>query len=135
MSLNDLQRHFAQFDWDSLLKEVVRDTDTQIVDLNLSQLEEGKDSLGRLLDDYAEDWYAKMKKQMGSKAPFGTPDLNLEGDFYRGFEARADRGDLIVTSTDKKKDKLGKKYGYDIFGIEKGLKELLIPSIIKIVKS
>lgn len=135
MSLNRMQRHFARLKWEILLEEVVEVVDTEIIDLNTSQLEVGRDSLGEMLDTYASSNYAIYKKSIGSQAPLGIPNLKLEGDFYRGFICNAERGDIVITSRDSKTGKLKEKYGDDIFGIEKGLKDILLPHIINIAMS
>lgn len=89
----------------------------EILDLNIAQLKTGRDSMGEFLWEYASDEYAAFKKSMGSVAPFGIPDLLLEGDFHEGFTLIPDGDGFRITSTDEKTAHLEAKYGSDIFGI------------------
>ena len=89
----------------------------EILDLNVAQLKQGKDSLGEFLDEYASDDYAQFKQAMGSQAPFGKPDLILEGDFTEGFILSYQGDAFFFDSTDEKRNHLVDKYGADIFGL------------------
>ena len=102
----------------TIINRAIVENQEEILDLNVAQLEIGQDSTGALLEKYQYDSYAKMKKAMGSKAPEGTPDLKLEGDFHEGFVLREDGSDFLITSEDSKKDRLRDKYGEDIFGLQ-----------------
>lgn len=121
----------ATSDVDKLFKRAVEDNETEILDANTAQLSKGKDSLGAFLEDYASDSYAQLKKAMGSKAPLGTPDLYLEGDFYAGFVLKWTGSDFFITSTDQKKDRLKAKYGEDIFGLAQESIEELAPLLLE----
>lgn len=114
---------------DKLFLGAVKDNETEILDANTAQLSVGKDSMGRLLEEYESDAYAKMKKgpPFNSKAPMGIPNLYLEGDFYEGFTLKYSGYEMTITSTDVKTDRLVAKYGEDIFGLsEEQLKNLSI---------
>ena len=108
---------------DEIMVEVMVEHEAEIIDLNLSQLEEGIDAEGQAIEpEYEYEEYAKLKKSMGSRAPFGTPDLKLEGDFHSGFygepynTVNEGMSGLFVDSRDEKSEKLQRKYGL-IFGI------------------
>ena len=103
----------------------------EILDLNISQLEVGKDSLGELLERYALDEYAQFKQALGSQAPFGTPDLKLEGDFHSGFVLIVDGREIRITSTDDKTGDLAHKYGQDIFGLTGDSMDTILPSLLQ----
>ena len=117
-----------------LFAESVQENDTYIIDLNLSQLEVGKDSKDKSLFPYASDDYAKLKMSMGSMAPMGTPNLRFEGNFWEGFIVQSDIEGLTITSTDSKTEKLKSGYGDDIFGLSdnslKDLKSVLLPTFL-----
>ena len=119
---------------DEIFKRAVFDNEAQILDANTAQLEQGQDALGNLLDEYSQDWYAKMKKAEGSKAPFGIADLKLEGDFYDGFILKYDGSKFFITSTDSKRDDLAAKYGADIFGLQSFDKIDLLESFLKYLR-
>ncbi len=123
--INNWIKSLSKGNVDRIFRRAIVENQELILDLNVAQLEIGLDSLGELLDDYFSDEYAQFKIALGSKAPFGTPNLILEGDFTEGFVLRVDGRDFFITSTDEKKDRLRDKYGDDIFGLmEKSLEEL-----------
>lgn len=115
---------------DDIFRGTVLENQEEILDANTSQLEMGKDSLGNFLYDYASDAYAQFKIAYGSKAPLGTPDLKLEGNFYDGFVLKYEGKGIVITSTDEKTDKLIKKYGGDIFGLADEQLDILKPQLI-----
>jgi hypothetical protein len=117
MYLNELSRRASALDPLELFKESVQENDAYIVDLNTSQLSKGKDSTDNNLDTYASANYAQFKSAMGSQAPQGIPDLKLTGEFYSGFEVKADESGMNISSTDPKSPKLKAQYGDDIFGL------------------
>lgn len=110
--------------------------DNYIVDLNTNQLSEGKTSKGNpITPEYFLPFYAKYKKSIGAKPPLGTPNLYLEGDFYRGFYVRKVNDWLEVHSTDWKEGLLTKKYA-DIMGLSnmKEFKPYLLPDLQKNIR-
>jgi hypothetical protein len=116
---------------DELIDRAVFDNEEEIIDLNTAQLSKGKDSLDQLLDEYASEEYAKFKKFLGSEAPLGTPNLKLEGDFYRGFKLEKDGDNYILFSVDEKSDRLTFKYGNEIFGLTEKSIEILKPNLLE----
>ena len=125
---------------DEYFRRAVVENQEEMLDLNIAQLESGKDSLGQLLDDYASDAYAKMKvgPPWNSKAPLGTPNLRLEGDFHEGFILRYEGDTFIFTSTDEKRSRLVDKYGIDLFGISEEdmpqVRNMLLESFLKFMR-
>lgn len=102
---------------DQFFELAIVENQGEILDSNVAQLKTGRDSLGEFLMEYASPVYAAFKKAWGSRAPFGIPDLLLEGDFHEGFTMMRDGAGLFITSTDDKSAKLEAKYGSNIFGI------------------
>jgi len=112
----------------------------EIIDLNTSQLEEGKLSTGsNITPEYQSDDYKKFKKSIGSKSPFGVPDLKLEGDFYSGFDIIKGSGGAFIHSDDTKAGDLEEKYSSNIYGITDKNKpevvERILPQIQNEVKN
>ena len=110
----------------------------QIADLNIEQLRKGKTSKDELITpSYESDLYANYKKAIGSKAPKGTPDLILEGDFIEGFYVEKRGNRILIDSKDVKTPKLEEKYD-NIFGLtdssREDLNKALIPNVIKRVE-
>ena len=118
---------------DRYFREAIIEHREEILDLNVAQLEVGKDALGNLLLEYESDIYAAFKQgpPFNSKAPHGIADLILEGDFTEGFILKGDGVEFFITSTDEKKDRLRDKYGEDIFGLAEESLEEIRPAILE----
>ena len=131
MNLVEFSKRLSQTiaGFDNLINRAVFEHEAEIIDLNTAQLSEGKDKTGEYLRDYRSESYAKFKIARGSKAPFMTPNLYLEGDFYRGFELDREGADFDIFSTDQKNDKLKGMYGEDIFGLSEESKSDLKPGL------
>lgn len=114
---------------DLFFKRAIIENQEEILDSNVAQLKEGKDSLGAFLDEYASDDYARFKQAMGSLAPFGKPDLILEGDFTEGFILEYKGDSFFFDSTDEKRNHLVDKYGEQIFGLSVKSQTELTPQL------
>ena len=135
MTLSELNRRVQALEILKLFAQCVEENKEYIADLNTLQLAVGKDSNDKSLYPYASDDYAKYKKAIGSEAPLGTPNLKLTGDFWEGFEAKADKdANVFITSTDSKTGKLKQMYDDDIFGLtdksKADLKTVLLPNLL-----
>lgn len=114
---------------DEFFKRAIVANQEEILDSNVAQLREGRDSFGEFLEEYASDDYAQFKKAMGSQAPFGIPDLILEGDFTEGFILTYKGDSFYFDSTDEKRNHLVDKYGQAIFGLSFKSQTELTPQI------
>lgn len=131
MNLVDFEKKVNSLDVGKMLDRAVLESKEDIIDANTAQLAEGKYASGGFLPDYALDEYAEFKIAIGSKAPKGTPDLHVEGDFYEAFEMEIGFGkNYALGSTDEKAAKLEKQYGFDIYGIPNDDTEV-IPLILE----
>lgn len=99
---------------DAKILDIVADNETLLVDLNTSQLMEGRDSDNAQLKEYQSESYARMKASLN---PRRVTDLNLSGDFHKSFVAITDRWPVLFSASDSKTDKLVTKYGENIFGL------------------
>jgi len=118
--------------------------ESAIVDLNVSQLEEGINAEGTTVGEYASGEYAQFKQSIGSKAPLGIVDTKLEGNFHSGFYSEPYIGSnpeasgLFINSRDSKTDKLENAYP-GLFGIAPNnadeLQELTLPQITNTIKN
>lgn len=95
---------------------ILLDLSNTITGMNKEQLSIGEGADGSSLADYRSSEYAAFKKNMGSAAPLGTPDLKLSGDFYDGFIVKVKSTTIEITSTDWKTSQL-RRFG-DIFGLQ-----------------
>lgn len=118
------------------LLRIVRDTQTLAIDLNTSQLLQGKDSKDEALKPYRSEQYALFKRVLN---PLGVTDLRLKGGFYRGIFLHADKFPVSFDSADYKTPILTEKYGNDIFGLDKKDKAIYAqdigPEVRKLMRS
>ena len=140
MTIQKLQRNVASViqNIDEIVLRAAMLNENYIVDLNTSQLSEGKTSKGNpITPEYFSSFYAKYKKSIGAKPAEGTPDLKVSGDFYSGFFVKKERGWLELHSSDWKEGLLTAKYA-DIMGLNtnslKELKPYILPDTQKLIK-
>ena len=108
-----------------LADQVLESLEAEIIDLNVEQLKHGRTSEGEpITPEYASDDYAGYKKSTGSLAPFGTPDLILEGDFTGDFYMEKRGDSSLLDSKDPKTPDLDMKYE-NIFGLTNDSREEL----------
>lgn len=103
--------------------QVLKELEPEIVDLNVEQLSKGVSSEDEpMRPEYQSSAYATFKKSIGSKAPLGTPDLILEGDFTGAFNVEIRGDQALLDSRDSKTPELEAKYE-NIFGLTKTSRE------------
>jgi hypothetical protein len=123
MTIAEAYRRFQRVDLRGQVPLIIELTAEQIISLNQSQLYGASlDSLGNELGGYWQEWYEDLKKSM-NPALGGKVDLNLTGDFYRGFYVEVKGENIIIGSSDSKSDDLESKYGKAIFGLSQESKE------------
>jgi hypothetical protein len=142
MTIATLQRNVASVikNIDELVLGSAMENDNIIVDLNTSQLSEGlRSDGGQIEPEYFSPVYAKFKKAIGAKPPLGTPNLFLEGNFYRGFYAKKVNDWIEIHSSDWKEKKLREKYSDEIFGLTESnkseLSKLSLPNLLKNIRN
>ena len=124
----------------ALLDEAILETQKDLINLVQSQLKVGKSGTGEYLQDYRLQSYADFKKNIvGSLAPYFTPDLKVEGDFYEGFFVQTNLLGIEVYSSDWKASKLESKYGNGIFNLteenlDKYARETILPLLMEKIR-
>jgi hypothetical protein len=104
-----------------LIVTKMKQSEAEIIDMNVEQLAIGKNSLDENMPDYKLDWYAQYKEALGSKSD-GRYDLNLEGDYIGAMYAEAFPDGLGIDTKDSKRD----KFDYlNPFGLNEKNKEIL----------
>jgi hypothetical protein len=100
-----------------LVEEIAKDESIQntIIDLNQNQMYDGERADGSDISPSYVDRTIKYKKKRGD--PYDRVTLLNFGDFYQEMKNVYSSEGITITSTDKKKDKLVKKYGEGIFGL------------------
>lgn len=100
---------------DQALLGIVKQNQSEALDMNAGQLFEGVDSQDQSLGEYRSQSYARFKQSLN---PAGVVDLKLTGDFYRGLFVKADQFPVAFDSSDGKSEMLKEKYGEEIFGLD-----------------
>jgi hypothetical protein len=99
------------------LLEIIRINEDEALDRNISQLLEGKDSKGdELFPPYSARTveYKKTRNQT-----YDRVTLRDEGFFHQSFFMEVEKFPVVFSARDSKTDDLMKKYGGDIFGLDK----------------
>jgi hypothetical protein len=98
-------------------------TEATIIDMNVEQQLAGRDSEGLPIDPPYAALTIAIKKIKGQ--PWDHVTLEDEGDFHAAVTIEWRNNDLFIFSKDEKNDKLTKKYGWQIFGLnDKNLAEI-----------
>jgi hypothetical protein len=123
MNLTELASKAEQIDLDMMVLEAVEANSDRITDLNRAQMQIGLTAIDSpITPPYRSNTYADVKKQMGSRAPFGIPDLLLTGSFQAEMQTAVDDRTYEVFSTDDKAPDLFRKYP-NVFGLTPDNKE------------
>lgn len=105
---------------DRLIQDAVLLTGNKAIELNQQQLYQfSEDSEGRALKPYRRGDYAEYKASLNPFLGLGKPDLRETGAFYDAAYVEVNSKTIKFDSTDPKTEKLEKKYGSKIFGLNK----------------
>lgn len=110
-----------RFDWlsrnvEPFLMDTLKGREAEIEDLNLGQLEQGKDSQGQdIKPDYTP--YTKAIKSAKGQ-PTDRVTLKDEGDFHKSITYKVQQKSLEYQATDPKTEALEDKYGEEILGLD-----------------
>jgi hypothetical protein len=120
---------FKGLDMNVIVQQAFITNEEKILDVNRQQLDQGKDAKGDSLGKYRNFKY---------KNRFEPVDLKLTGDFRNKMTMTEGKKSSEIFSQDQKNDKLVKRYGKDIFGINKqyqsNVAEIVRPTIGTIIK-
>jgi len=99
---------------------VLKKNEAEILDANIEQLSRGEDADGAKFPEYANEDYFNTKRGEGLIEKAGNHyNFLLEGDFRKGFMAKYQNDNMIIDSTDSKREKLVELVsGWEIFGIQ-----------------
>jgi hypothetical protein len=98
--------------------DAVVDTREELIDEQVQEHLEGKNSKGEAIGFYRSPAYAAKKHSMNQRAGFGVVDLELTQSFHRETFVDVREDDFIIDSSDPKTAALIKKYGDKIFGLD-----------------
>lgn len=141
--LRQIAQNAVRLDINEILSDIWRDTFVQdfiLEELNQNdQLRKGLKANGKEVGFYRNDGYADFKQAIGSKAPTGTVDLVVTGDFYSTFAVDiTPKGFQITANTGIYEFDFAQKYGEEILGLSEEsiqkLQEFVKPMIIEKVR-
>lgn len=89
--------------------------EAQIIDANTEQLWAGKTRDNQDIEPPYSEWTVAVKNTFGQ--PFDRVTLKDTGAFYKAFTVKWGPDKFELLSTDEKYDKLGEKYGFQIYGL------------------
>ena len=118
-----------------LIVECLNDLEKEIVELNKSQLREGKRSDGSILGRYSES--TKRRKRADPSRHLTGDYISLldTGDFWKSFIFEATENTLFFGATDEKSEMLIREWGNTILGLSPEgyakLAELIRPLLIE----
>lgn len=111
--------------------KILKDNEAAVLDLNLSQLEQGLTSEGVPVEPPYREFTKEIKKAKGQRADRVT--LRDEGDFYGGFLFETKEFPIGIWSKDYKATALAQKYSDEIFGLTQAnqgeLNKQILPEI------
>jgi len=116
--LKELAEKAKKIDVKELALQVVKDNAGLITTRLKEQLTVGENGQSTDIGKYKSLWYARLKRNMGSQAPFGTVDLKYSGELYKQLEV-AFSGDKVEIDSKVNYSKYQiERYGKSIYEIQ-----------------
>lgn len=113
----------------NLVREVIQESEQEIIDLNQVQLFSGENADGSDIEPEYTSLTKRIKRVKGQ--PFDRVTLRDTGSFYGKMKVKTAGEILEIDSTDPKRNKLVQKYGEEIFGLTDENKSDLSEFILK----
>ena len=124
-SIRQMLRKFEQLDTDSIIQDVMIESQDKMADLNAEQINSGIKADGSVMPDYS----FRSVFQYGK--PPGPIKLRDTGAWQQGLYARVEGDKVVFASSDSKNDKLIDKYGVQIVGLSEKFKIEVIRESIR----
>lgn len=104
---------------DDYVRIVIVENEAIICDMNSQNqlFELGVDRLGRQISSYAPYSERTIAVKLLQGKPTNRVTLRDTGDFHASFVVYADKDKFFIDATDWKTNRLGEKYGEEIFGL------------------
>lgn len=130
-TIYEMLQRVKSFDIITATAEIMKENEQDVVELNRQQLLQGLTAENDLVGEYRSVGYAIQKERMNPKAGFGNVDLKFTGEFYTGFSLIIDGNQYLIFSVNWKTNKLVKKYGDGIFGLNDESRRKLWTDIVR----
>lgn len=115
----------AEKSFQNTVIETAKEFKAEILDLNTEEqlFQKGEDGQGRPITPAYTRFTVQYKRAVGQ--PTDRVTLKDTGDFHDSFKIRFNKKDFAIFATDQKTQKLERKYGKDITGLNnKSMREL-----------
>jgi hypothetical protein len=132
MDALELIENLERLDVKLISVETIDENSSVIADLNAAQMAKGKRSTGTDINPQYHPLTIELKK--GRSGLAGVTDhvtLFDTGSFYHNMYAQVKGDEIEYGSKDFKSEKLEKKYGSTIFGLDEGSQEVLIDEFLQ----
>ena len=126
-SMIDALREFRQREGEYILGSV-RENEAAVIDMNAEEqlFEKGENRLGVSIADYRPYSPVTIEEKRMRGQPYNRVTLRDTGDFESSFYIRYSGDSFEITASDGKTDYLVRKYGIEIFGLNRdNLDELI----------
>lgn len=130
-SMIDALRDFRQREGEYILGSV-RENEAVVIDMNAEEqlFEKGENRLGVSIADYRPYSPVTIEEKRMRGQPYNRVTLRDTGDFESSFYIRYSGDSFEITASDWKTDDLVRKYGKEIFGLNRDNLDELIRSYI-----
>ena len=127
----DLKERLRSIPIEDFIKDVVEENKDSVELLNVFQLKDGQDSEGVQINTYRD--YTQFTKMIKQQKGQPTDKVTLEdtGAFHASIKAKVSGKQITLDATDPKRNKLVKKYGKEIFGLDDESKEAFSQEVLK----
>jgi len=114
----ELAEKAKKIDVQKLALEVVKASSGLIKSRLQEQLTVGENGESRDIGKYKSQRYARLKRNMGSQAPFGTVDLKYSGNLYKQLEVAISADKVSIDSAVSYSKYQIERYGKSIYEIQ-----------------
>ena len=125
--INKLKKDGSVEAQEKALLTIIRANEADALDLNLSQLLQGKNAEEKEIVPGYTPFTIMIKKAKGQ--PSDRVTLKDEGDFHNSFFLEAQKFPVVFDAKDRKTSMLTEKYGSEIFGLGKKSKDEFVEDI------
>jgi hypothetical protein len=125
--VNKLKDEGSIANQEQAILRIVRQNESVALDLNTSQLFEGKDAENKSISPPYSPLTIQIKRFKNQ--PTDRVTLKDEGEFYQKFTLLAERFPVMFDSNSFKTPKLTEKYGSEIFGLIENSKAEFVEEI------
>ena len=126
---SDLKERLRSLPIEDFIKDVVEENKDSIELLNVFQLKDGQDNEGLEINPPYTPFTKQIKQMKGQ--PTDKVTLEDTGAFHASIKAKVSGKEITLDATDSKRNKLVKKYGKEIFGLDDESKEAFSQEVLK----